>query len=82
MYLSSYYSNPLCSHSLIAGPLGDTEVLSCLAALKSSAQDTGLMHESFSVLDASDYTRAWFAWANGLFAGELNRLALSWIELN
>jgi meiotically up-regulated gene 157 (Mug157) protein len=48
----------------------DEEIASCLELLLSSALETGLMHESFNVNDVNDYTRSWFAWANGLF-GEL-----------
>ena len=31
---------------------------------------TGFMHESFDPANPTQYTRAWFAWANSLF-GEL-----------
>lgn len=48
----------------------DEEILKCLEMLKKSAASTGFMHESFNVNDVNDYTRSWFAWANGLF-GEL-----------
>jgi meiotically up-regulated gene 157 (Mug157) protein len=48
----------------------DQEILRCLAMLKSSDADTGLMHESFWKDDAKRFTRPWFAWANTLF-GEL-----------
>lgn len=48
----------------------DEEILSCLSLLLSSAKETGLMHESFNVDNVNDYTRSWFAWANGLL-GEL-----------
>eukprot|EP01036_Dinobryon_divergens_P024671 gene24671-33142_t len=48
----------------------DEEIQHCLDMLVRSAKDTGFMHESFNVDDPSDFTRSWFAWANGLF-GEL-----------
>ena len=59
----------------------DEEILKLLEILKMAAGDLGLMHESGSsffrcqltlvnVKRVADYTRPWFAWANGLF-GEM-----------
>jgi len=48
----------------------DEEITELLNILKTTTANTGLMHEAFNVHDASDFTRSWFAWANGLF-GEL-----------
>lgn len=48
----------------------DSEIITCLRALKATHGGTGFMHESFSVHDATLFTRPWFAWANTLF-GEL-----------
>jgi meiotically up-regulated gene 157 (Mug157) protein len=48
----------------------DEEITELLNVLKTTTANTGLMHEAFNVHDASDFTRSWFAWANGLL-GEL-----------
>ena len=46
------------------------EIADVLRQLEAAAAETGLMHESFRADDPSDFTRAWFAWSNGMF-GEL-----------
>eukprot|EP01039_Chlorochromonas_danica_P006202 gene6202-6838_t len=48
----------------------DNEIATCLNMLKTTTAETGLMHEAFNVDDPNQFTRSWFAWANGLF-GEL-----------
>lgn len=48
----------------------DEEIRDCICQLITTDAGTGFMHESFSRHDASNYTRAWFAWQNTLF-GEL-----------
>jgi meiotically up-regulated gene 157 (Mug157) protein len=48
----------------------DREIRWCIDTLKATHGGTGFMHESFRPDDPSDFTRAWFAWANTLF-GEL-----------
>jgi meiotically up-regulated gene 157 (Mug157) protein len=45
----------------------DTEIRTCLQALKACHAGTGYMHESFHKDNPAKYTRAWFAWANTLF---------------
>lgn len=46
------------------------EVMQALKMLKTSARETGFMHESYFKDDPAKFTRAWFAWANTLF-GEM-----------
>jgi hypothetical protein len=48
----------------------EDEIMECIKTLKSTALSTGLMHEAFHVDNVDNFTREWFAWANGLF-GEL-----------
>jgi len=48
----------------------DQEIRDCMRMLLTTDAGTGFMHESFNKDDATNYTRAWFAWQNTLF-GEL-----------
>lgn len=48
----------------------EATILASLRTLKSTHAGTGFMHEAFHKDDPADFTRDWFAWANGLF-GEL-----------
>ncbi len=48
----------------------DAEIRDCICQLITTDAGKGFMHESFSRHDASNFTRAWFAWQNTLF-GEL-----------
>lgn len=50
------------------------EIRTCLEMLLASDAGTGYMHESIHVDDPERYTRAWFAWANSLFAELLIRV--------
>ncbi|KAK7417055.1 hypothetical protein QQX98_004816 [Neonectria punicea] len=52
----------------------DTEIKECLELVLDSAK-LGLVHESIDVQYMSQYTRSWFAWANGVFAVTMLDLA-------
>ena len=45
----------------------DATIRQCLAWLRATHGGTGFMHESFHKDDPTNFTRSWFAWANGLF---------------
>lgn len=48
----------------------DKEIKECIEMLMMTDAGTGFIHESFHKDDATQFTRAWFAWQNTLF-GEL-----------
>ncbi len=57
------------------------EIARSLAMLKASSVNTGFMHESYFKDDATNFTRAWFAWANSLFGELIVTLATTHPEL-
>ncbi|EEB90851.1 hypothetical protein MPER_10890 [Moniliophthora perniciosa FA553] len=59
--------------SNIFGTDSDEEILDSLYTIHTSG--LGLIHESQSIYNASDYTRQWFAWANSYFAEMILDLA-------
>ncbi|KAF4125372.1 uncharacterized protein GMORB2_4212 [Geosmithia morbida] len=52
----------------------DEEIKECLRLVLTSSK-LGLVHESVDVNRSAQYTRSWFAWANGVFATTMLDLA-------
>ena len=44
------------------------EIRALVDTLVSPDADTGYMHEGFDANDPAEFTRAWFAWSNSIFA--------------
>ncbi|GAM85146.1 hypothetical protein ANO11243_031500 [Dothideomycetidae sp. 11243] len=53
----------------------DDEIADQIRMILASTDGLGLIHESIWAYDASQYTRPWFAWANGLFGQLIVQLA-------
>ena len=54
----------------------EPEIARMLQMLRAGSEGTGFIHESYSVDNPRVFTRAWFAWANGLFGELIARVAL------
>ncbi|KAG2186485.1 hypothetical protein INT44_002707 [Umbelopsis vinacea] len=57
------------------------EVLDALEMLKRTTAGTGLMHESVNKNNATEFTRSWFSWANGLFGETILEVLEEWPEV-
>ncbi|CAG8631734.1 13838_t:CDS:2 [Funneliformis mosseae] len=69
------YIWPMSLCMMILTSSNDLEILETLQIIKESTAMTGLMHESFFYNNPNNYTRPWFAWANGLFGETILHLA-------
>ncbi|KAL0581969.1 hypothetical protein V5O48_000027 [Marasmius crinis-equi] len=66
---------PMSQISAIFGTGDDEEILESLYLIINNTAGLGLIHESQSIYNSTDYTRPWFAWANSYFAEMLLDLA-------
>ncbi|KAJ3828531.1 Six-hairpin glycosidase-like protein [Lentinula raphanica] len=66
---------PMSQISAIFGTDDDEEIMQSLYLIVNNTDGLGLIHESVSIYNQSDFTRTWFAWANSYFAEMLLDLA-------
>ncbi|KAK8037609.1 hypothetical protein PG991_000955 [Apiospora marii] len=74
-HVNATYPWPMSQVSAIYGSDDDAEIARSLDLLLKNTAGLGLIHESVSIYNASDYSRPWFAWANSYFAEMLLDLA-------
>ncbi|SPO24682.1 uncharacterized protein UTRI_01648_B [Ustilago trichophora] len=66
-HVGSNYAWPMSRIMQILTTTDAQEQQEALSLLRNTTAGTGLIHESINVHNATDFTRPWFGWANGLF---------------
>ncbi|TKY86656.1 hypothetical protein EX895_004296 [Sporisorium graminicola] len=66
-HVGTGYAWPMSLTMQILTSTDAQEQLDALSLLRNTTAGTGLIHESINVRNATDFTRPWFGWANGLF---------------
>ncbi|KAF9008869.1 Six-hairpin glycosidase-like protein [Cyathus striatus] len=74
-HVDPWHPWPMSHISAIFGTENDQEILTSLYTIANNTNGLGLIHESQSIYNSSDYTRSWFAWANSYFAEMILDLA-------
>ncbi|KAK6856583.1 hypothetical protein PG995_006770 [Apiospora arundinis] len=74
-HVNATYPWPMSQVSAIYGTDDDAEIARRLDVILKNTAGLGLIHESVSIYNATDYSRPWFAWANSYFAEMLLDLA-------
>lgn len=67
-HITPWHPWPMSLVSSIYGTDDDEEITETISVILKNTNGLGLIHESQSIYNASDYTRSWFAWANSYFA--------------
>ncbi|KAF8897341.1 Six-hairpin glycosidase-like protein [Infundibulicybe gibba] len=74
-HVDPWHPWPMSQISSIYGTDDDQEILRALYTIANNTDGLGLIHESQSIYDQTQYTRSWFAWANSYFAEMILDLA-------
>lgn len=73
-HVGTNYAWPMSRIMQILTTTNADEQLQALSLLRNTTAGTGLIHESINVHNATDFTRPWFGWANGLFGEAIRHI--------
>ncbi|KAF8520126.1 Six-hairpin glycosidase-like protein [Gautieria morchelliformis] len=74
-HVDVFHPWPMSLISSIFGTDDDDEITTALYTIANNTAGLGLIHESQSIYNHTDFTRSWFAWVNSYFAEMMLDLA-------